>query len=43
MKPVLHSSKNYTGTHTKKNYRPISLINIHAKIFNNEDNEIMAN
>jgi hypothetical protein len=35
MKPVLHSSQNWTKTHPKtKNYKPISLMNINAKILN---------
>jgi hypothetical protein len=33
MKPVLHSSQNWTRTHPKKgNYRPISLMIMDAKI-----------
>jgi hypothetical protein len=32
MKPVLHSPKNQTRTHPKKeNYRPVSFVNIDAK------------
>jgi hypothetical protein len=38
MKPVLHSSQNWTRTHIQKkkreSYSPISLMNIYAKILN---------